>query len=68
LDEDDYLTEDAVLPSADEANQVTLGDDGINLKMLKSLLKSFGSIRSFSLAEDVDPMKASASVWHMRLH
>jgi hypothetical protein len=62
LDEDGHSIEDAVLTSADEANEVTLGGDGINLKMLKGLLKSFGSIRSFFLAKDVDPMKASASV------
>jgi hypothetical protein len=61
--EDSSSSEDAVSTTGGEDDDVALADDGINLKMLKSLLKSFGSVRSFSLAKDVDTIKASAVMY-----
>lgn len=63
VDEDNSLSEDAVSTTGDGADNTTLAGDGINLKMLKSLLKSFGSVRSFSLAKDVDPIRVSAFLY-----
>ena len=66
VDEDGSSGEYTVSTSGDEADVAELAVDGINLKMLKSLLKSYGSIKSFSLTKDVDPMKASAFLYDMR--
>lgn len=63
VDEDSISSSDAVSTAGDEADDITLSVDGINLRMLKSLLKSYGTVRSFSLTKDVDPMKASASLY-----
>jgi hypothetical protein len=63
--EDSISSEDAVSTTGGEENDIT---DGINLKMLKSLLKSFGSIRLFSLVKDADLMKVSAFLPDMYLN
>jgi hypothetical protein len=64
IDEGSSPNEDAV---GDDADIVTGAGDGINLKMLKSLLKSFGTVRVFFLVKDIDlAAKVGASVRHMR--
>ncbi|KAF8236469.1 hypothetical protein L208DRAFT_1375985 [Tricholoma matsutake] len=68
VDEDNSLSEDAVSTTGDGADNTTLAGDGINLKMLKSLLKSFGSVRSFSLAKDVDPIRPHVKVFHVEYY
>lgn len=63
VEEDGTSSEDALSATGDEADIVTVAGDKINLKMLKSMLKSFGSLRSFSLAKDIDSNKAGASLF-----
>lgn len=59
IDEGSDPNEDAV---GDDADIITGAGDGINLNMLKSLLKSFGTVRVFSLVKDIDPtVKVGAS-------
>lgn len=66
MDEASSLSEYTVSStSGDEADVAKLAVDGINLKMLKSLLKSYGSIKSFSLTRDIDPMKVSAFLYEI---